>query len=368
MKKDYDFLIVGAGITGIVLARELDAIGKKVLLIDKKDHIGGNCYDYADERTGILIQKYGPHIFHTKNEAVFNYLKRFCEFNDYKHKVIAFYDGEYYPIPINLETVNKFYLKQINSSEELKDFLEEKREKIVEIKNSEDVVVSKFGKELYEAFVKDYTKKQWDKYPSELDKSVLERLPIKYDKDPYYFPGQWQGMPIQGFTKMFENMLRNTGVEIMLETSFFQLDKDISYNFAIYTGPIDEFFNNKFGKLQYRSITFDLEYHDEDYQPNSVVNYPDKNVKFSRITEFKKFYELPDGETVIYRETFNWGGEPSYPLFDNTNKELLSKYLEEANSLKNVFFAGRLGRYKYLDMDKAVEEALDLFNKTLKSL
>jgi len=363
----YDYLIVGAGFAGAVLAERLaqDA-RKKVLVIDKRDHAGGNCYDYSDEN-GIIIQKYGPHIFHTKNKEVFDYLSGFTAWNGYRHKVIAFYKGQYYPIPINLDTINLFYGINLETEEELKKFLDSKKVRVDEIKNSEDVVVSKFGKELYEAFVKNYTKKQWDKYPHELDRSVLERLPIKYDKNPYFFPDDpYQGMPVGGFGKMFERMLEHENITVRLNVDYFCMNDRIEHDELIFTGRIDQFFGYNFGKLEYRCIDFTfVELDEEDHQPNTVVNHTGNDVEFSRVTEFKKFYGHNCKKTVLCKEFFNWDGELSYPVMTEKNFRLLEKYKNAAKKKKNTLFIGRLAQFEYLNMDNVVEEALEAY-KTLQ--
>jgi len=359
MENIYDYLIVGCGFSGIVLAERLSSSGKRVLIIDKRNHLGGNCYDYLSGK--ILIQKYGPHIFHTKNEQVFKYLNRFTKFNNYTHKVLAYYDGKYFPVPINLKTVNKFFNLNLKNEEELKIFLKKKIKRIKKIKNSEDVVVSKFGKELYDAFVKTYTRKQWDKYPNELDKSILERLPIRYDKNDKYFDDPFQGMPKGGYTKMFENMLSNKKITLKLNTPYNEEIKK-SAKKTIWTGKIDEYFNYKFGKLEYRGAKFVFEkYKLRDFLPNSVVNFPEDKFKFSRITEFKKFYGIKSRKTLICREYFVWGEEPAYPVNTPKNIKLLKRYEDQTKKERNVYFLGRLGRYKYINMDKCVEEALELF-------
>ncbi|MBR9706373.1 UDP-galactopyranose mutase [Candidatus Pacearchaeota archaeon] len=360
----YDVVVVGSGFAGSVIAEQLASTGKSVLILDKRDHIGGNCYDY--NHGNILIQKYGPHIFHTDNKQVFDYLSKFTKWNDYQHKVLADYQGEHYPIPINLDTVNKYYNLNLNSPNELKIFLESIREKISDIKNSRDVVVSKFGNELYEAFVKHYTKKQWDRYPQELHRMVLERLPIRYDRNPNYFNDEFQGMPSKGFTNLFTNLLNHKNIKIALNTDFFDVVSRLKTSKIIYTGPIDRFFNHKYGPLKYRGINFVFEKHSiPSFQVNSVINHPDINKDFARVTEFKKFYNLDSNETVICKEFFTWDGEPSYPLMDENNLTLAKKYLQEANNKKNVYFIGRLAEYRYLNMDKAVEAALNLA-KTLE--
>lgn len=360
--RDYDFLIVGAGFAGSVLAERIaNKLNKKVLVIDKRNHIGGNCYDYLS-KNGILIQKYGPHIFHTNNKKVFDYLSKFTEWADYRHKVIAFHQGKYYPVPINLDTINRLYNINLNNEKELRNFLETKRIKIKRIENSRDVIVSKLGEEIYESFVKYYTKKQWGVYPEELDKSILGRLPTRYDRNPYYFDDKFQGMPRSGFGRMFKKMLDSRNITVMLDTDFFDIKDKIKYEKLIYTGALDRFFEYKHGKLKYRSNNFVFEtLNQESFQPNSVVNYPDNDVGFLRVTEFKKFYGVNSAGTVTCKEIFGWDGEPSYPVIDERNQKLAKKYLSEAKKLKDTIFIGRLAQYKYLNMDEVAEEALSRF-------
>lgn len=366
--KKYDFLIVGAGFAGSVMAERIaNKLNKKILIIDKRPHVGGNCHDTLD-KTGILVQQYGPHIFHTKNKQVFKYLSQFTKWNNYKHKVIALYKNSYYPIPINLDTINKFYGLKLKNANEVQDFLKTKKLKIKEIKNSKDIVVSKFGKELYNAFVKYYTKKQWGKFPEELDKSVLERLPIKYDNDPYYFNDIYQGMPLKGFTNIFEKMLSNKNITILLNKDFFKLPPNITYKHLIFTGRIDRFFNYQFGKLEYRhsAFTFD-KINKSSYQPNSVINHTDEKTKFIRITEFKKFYNNRTNKTIICKENFCGRGEATYPLINNNNLELLKKYEKLSKNKKNTIFIGRLAQYKYLNIDQVIKESLDTFTQLPKT-
>lgn len=366
MDKKYDFLIVGSGISGITLAERLASIGKKILLIDKRNHLGGNCYDFKKE--GILVQKYGPHIFHTNEKKVFEYLKKFTKFNRYKHKVISYYNKKYFPIPINLDTVNKFFNINLKDEKELKSFLEKKKKKIKRIKNSEDVIISKFGEELYEAFVKNYTKKQWDKFPKELDKTVLERLPLRYNKNPYYYNSFFQGMPKKGFTKMFKKMVDNKNITLKLNFSYKKEMKKVAKK-IIWTGRIDEYFDYKLGKLEYRGIKFVFEKRNgQSFLPNSVINFPEKKYDFLRMTEFKKFYKKKLRKTIICKEFFLWGGEPSHPILNKKNDNLLKKYFKKTEKEKDVYFVGRLGTYKYLDMDQAVKNALELFEELKKEV
>ncbi|MFP4112150.1 MAG: UDP-galactopyranose mutase [Candidatus Woesearchaeota archaeon] len=362
----YNYVIAGAGISGCTVAQKLSEAGKKVLVIEKRDRIGGNCDDKKDEN-GITIQTGGPHIFHTKLKEVYDYLSGFTKFNDYKHKVISSYKGKLYPIPINLTTFNRFYNTDC-TSEEMKKKLDEIKENIPkeQINNSRDVVLSKMGTELYEAFIKYYTKKQWDCFPEDLDKEVLERIPIRYDTDDLYFSGQFQGIPEKGFHAMFENMLDSENITLMLNTNYKDAIKEIDHDVLICTAPIDEYFDYSLGKLKYRSLEFIYETHGtESYQENSVVNYSEPDVPYTRITEFKKFYFEENPKTVIIKEIPVWKGDPYYPLPKKDAKEDYAKYLELAEKEENVYFLGRLGKYKYLNMDAACKEALELAEKLL---
>jgi UDP-galactopyranose mutase len=362
---DADFLIVGAGVSGAVLAERLAKDGFKVTIVEKRNHIGGNCFDYVKHR--IIVQKYGPHIFHTKNMDVFKYLSQFTGWNDYKHKVVALHKGKYYPMPINRTTINRFYRVSLSTPEEAINFLKDKAVSLDRIENSRDVVVSKFGTELYEAFVRNYSKKQWGLFPEEMDRSVLERLPVRYDDNPYYFDDPYQGMPSRGFTPMFERMLK--GIKVIKGKDFFAGRKKLLAEKIIYTGRLDQFFGYRFGRLDCRCMRFVLkELGMQSFQPNSVVNYSDPDVKFTRITEFRKFYETKTkgkksaNKTIICREYSGWKGEPSYPVLNETNRQKLERYMAEAKKPenRNVFFAGRLATHRYLNIDTAAEEALKL--------
>ncbi len=368
-KKDmqYDAVIVGAGISGCTVAQQLADSGFSVLIIEKSEHLGGNCHDEKN-KDGILIHTYGPHIFHTKFEEVWDYLRKFTDFSDYKHRVISKHDSKLYPIPINLTTCNKFFGVNLDS-EGLKQFLDQKREKIDEVKNSREVVVSKFGEELYSAFVKHYTKKQWDVYPEELDASVLERLPIRYDDNDLYFNDPHQGMPTESYTSMFERMTKNGNIEVIFGHDYKGAIDGFRYKFLVITAPIDEYFEYKFGKLKYRSINFEFETIDQErFQENPVINYPDPDVPYTRITEFKLLTGQKHPKTTICKEIPTWEGIPMYPVPQKETKELYLRYEEEAKKLKDVFFLGRLGRYKYLNMDAACKEALELSKELIRIL
>src|SRR4051812_47772693 len=282
----FDYLIVGAGFAGSVLAERLArGSNKKVLLCDKRAHIGGNAYDEYNEH-GILIHKYGPHIFHTNSRDVFEYLSRFTEWRQYEHRVLASVDGQLIPIPINLETINRLYNLNLGAGQ-MEAFLESIAEPCDRIRTSEDAVVSKVGRELYEKLFRNYTRKQWDLDPSELDAAVTARLPVRFNRDCRYFSDTYQAMPLYGFTRMFENMLDNPNITICLNTDYRDIATEVSFREMIFTGPVDEFFDYRFGNLPYRSLHFKHETHNkEQFQMNSVINYPNEHL-YTRITEFK---------------------------------------------------------------------------------
>ncbi len=363
LEEKYDIIIVGAGISGAVFAERFADMGKKVLVIDKRNHIGGNCYDYKSD-SGITVHKYGPHIFHTNNEKVWNYVNQFAQFNDYTHKVLSSVDGELYEFPINRNTINKFFGKNLRTDDEVEEFLDNIRDKSIKNpKNSEEAVLSKIGKELYEAFFKNYTVKQWDVSPSSLDKSVMERIPIRTNTDDRYFTDKFQGIPKQGYTKLFEKMLDNKNIEIQLNIDFFDVRDQLKYDTLVYTGPIDKFFDYKYGKLKYRSLDIVNEKTSKEiFQIVAQVNYPNDN-DFTRITEHKHFLDENTNTTIISKEYPKWGGEPFYPVLDKDSQILSNKYNNEAKKQENIIFVGRLANYAYYNMDVAFENALNLFEK-----
>ncbi len=360
-KKKYDIVIVGAGISGSVFAERSANMGKSVLILDKRNHIGGNCYDYKSN-SGIMVHKYGPHIFHTNNEKVWKYVNKFAKFNNYTHKVLSKIDDDLFEFPINRNTINKFFDKKFKTDDEVKYFLDSVRDKsIKKPKNSEDAILSRIGVELYEAFFKQYTIKQWDISPRELDRTVMERIPIRTNIDDRYFTDKFQGIPIEGYTKLFENMLNNRNIDIQLDTNFFDIKDKLRCNTLVYTGPIDKFFEYKYGKLKYRSLDIKFEtINMEKFQDVGVVNYPNEK-NFTRITEYKKFLDEDSNKTIISKEYPRWDGELYYPVLDKENKLLNEKYKNEIKKLKNVIFIGRLANYKYYNMDQAFENALDLY-------
>lgn len=358
----FDFLIVGAGFAGTVLAERLASKeDKKVLIIDQRDHIGGNAYDYYN-KDGILIHKYGPHIFHTNAKKVFDYLGQFTAWRPYEHRVLASVDGQLVPIPINLNTINKLYGLQLNCTE-LESFFESKAEKIDRIKTSEDVVVSKVGRELYEKFFQGYTRKQWDLDPSELDASVTARVPTRTNRDDRYFTDMYQAMPMHGYTRMFQKMLSHPNIKIMLNTDYKEVIDIIPYKNMIYTGPIDGFFNYCYGRLPYRSIEFKFETVETDvFQSTGTINFPNEHA-YTRITEFKYLTGQRHAKTSIVYEYPQAEGDPYYPIPRPENAEIYKKYQQLANAMTNTYFTGRLATYKYYNMDQVVAQSLSLYEK-----
>lgn len=363
----YDFLIVGAGFAGTVAAERLASQhNKKVLVVEKRRHIGGNAYDEYDEH-GILVHRYGPHIFHTNSKKVFDYLSKFTGWRFYEHRVLAKLNGELYPIPINRTTVNKLYGKNFRTDEEVARFYESVREKRYPVKNSEDVIVNQVGKDLYEKFFRFYTKKQWDLDPSQLSASVCGRIPVRTNDDDRYFTDKYQFMPKDGYTKMFERMLNHKNIDIRLNTNYKEVMDDIEFDKIIYTGPIDYFFDYKFGKLPYRSLRFEWENHNKEfYQPAASVNYVDSE-KFTRITEYKYLSGQQSETTTIAIEYPQKEGDPYYPVPNGKNQALYEKYKTEADKLSDVYFVGRLAEYKYYNMDQVVANTLVLVEKLFKN-
>ena len=358
-------IIVGAGFAGSVLAERLARVeNKKVLIIDKRKHIGGNAFDYYDD-DGILVHKYGPHIFHTNSKEVFDYLSRFTEWRNYQHRVLASVDGQLVPIPINLNTINSLYGLKLNS-EELTCFFNEKSEKKTQILTSEDVVVNAVGRELYEKFFKGYTKKQWDLDPSELNASVTARVPTRTNKDDRYFTDSYQAMPLFGYTKMFEEILSHPNIHVMLNADYKDIKEELSFEKLIYTGPIDEYFDFCYGKLPYRSIEFKFETLDqEQFQQTGTINYPN-DYGFTRITEFKHLTGQKHHKTSIVYEYSKAEGDPYYPIPKPDNALLYAQYRTLAENTEDILFVGRLATYKYYNMDQVVAQSLATFKQVQK--
>ncbi|KJH70975.1 UDP-galactopyranose mutase [Aliterella atlantica] len=358
----FDYLIVGAGFSGSVLAERLaNQMGKKVLIVDKRSHIGGNAYDHYDN-AGILVHKYGPHIFHTNSREVFEYLSQFTEWRNYQHRVLASVDGQLVPIPINLDTINKLYGLSLNSFQ-VEEFFASVAEPKDQILTSEDVVVSKVGRELYEKFFRGYTRKQWGLDPSELDRSVTARVPTRTNRDDRYFTDSYQAMPLHGYTRMFENMLSHPNIKIMLNTDYREIEKAISCRETIYSGPVDEFFDFRYGKLPYRSLEFKHETHNTSvHQVAPVINYPNDQL-YTRVTEFKYLTGQEHNKTSIVYEFPRAEGDPYYPVPRAENAEIYKQYKALADDTPNVHFVGRLATYKYYNMDQVVAQALTLYKQ-----
>jgi UDP-galactopyranose mutase len=358
----FDYLVVGAGFAGCVMAERLARVlDRSVLLIDKRPHIGGNAYDHYNDH-GILVHKYGPHIFHTNSRPVFEYLSQFTEWRQYEHRVVASVDGQLVPIPINLDTINRLYGLSLNA-QQVEDFFRSVAEPVEQIRTSEDVVVSRVGRELYQKFFRNYTRKQWGLDPSELDASVTSRVPVRTNRDDRYFNDTYQAMPLHGYTRMFENMLDHPNIKIMLNADYRELDEGLRATEIIYTGPVDEFFDFQFGKLPYRSLHFKHETHNRDvYQPAPVVNYPNEH-PYTRVTEFKYLTGQEHPKTSIVYEFPMEEGDPYYPVPRAENKEIHKKYKALADATPGVHFVGRLATYQYYNMDQVTAQALTLFSK-----
>ena len=358
----FDYLIVGAGFAGSVLAERLAAgSNKKVLICDKRPHIGGNAYDHYNE-AGILIHKYGPHIFHTNSREVFEYLSRFTEWRPYQHRVRASVDGQILPIPINLDTINSLYGLSLTSFE-MEDFFKKVAEPVAQVRTSEDVVVSKVGRELYEKFFRNYTRKQWGLDPSELDASVTSRVPTRTNRDDRYFTDTYQAMPVHGYTRMFEKMLDHPNIKILLNCDYREVEKEIPCRKMIYTGPVDTFFDYCYGKLPYRSLEFKHETRDIDvFQEAPVVNYPNEQL-YTRVTEFKYLTGQEHSKTSIVYEFPRSEGDAYYPVPRKENAELYAKYKTLGDATPDVHFVGRLATYKYYNMDQIVAQALTQYAK-----
>ena len=358
----FDYLVVGAGFAGCVLAERLAAgLDKRVLLVDKRPHIGGNAYDHYDDH-GVLIHKYGPHIFHTNSREVFTYLSRFTEWHPYQHRVRAWVDGRLVPIPINLDTINELYGTNFNAFE-LGEFYKSVAEPRPELKTSEDVILNQVGRELYEKFFRNYTRKQWGLDPSELDAAVTARVPTRTNRDDRYFTDAYQAMPLRGFTRMFERMLAHGNIKILLNTDYHEIQDSILYDEVIFTGPIDEYFDYRFGKLPYRSLRFEWEtLNVAQAQPVAVVNYPNDNL-YTRVTEFKHITGQQHAKSTRVYEYPQAEGDPYYPIPRAANAALYKRYQAVAEATPGVHFVGRLATYKYYNMDQVVAQALTTFAK-----
>ena len=356
----FDYLIVGAGFAGSVLAERLArGSDKRVLLVDRRPHIGGNAFDHYDD-AGILVHKYGPHIFHTNSREVFESLSVFTRWRPYEHRVRASVDGQLVPIPINLDTINQLYGMKLNSAQ-VEEFFSSVAEPREVVRTSEDVVVGRVGRDLYEKFFRGYTRKQWGLDPSQLDSMVTARVPVRTNRDDRYFADTYQAMPLRGYTRMFENMLDHDNIKILLNTDYREVVGEIPHGKLIYSGPVDEFFDFRYGKLPYRSLRFEHETRNQEWvQPVAVINYPNEHL-YTRVTEFKHLTGQEHPKSSLVYEYPMAEGDPYYPVPRPENNELYKRYQALAEERSDVHFVGRLATYKYYNMDQVVGQALSVY-------
>lgn len=361
----YDYLIVGSGLFGSVFAHEANKKGYKCLVVEKRDHIGGNIYTY--EQDGINIHKYGAHIFHTSNKEAWDYINQFAEFNNFVNSPIANYKGEIYNMPFNMNTFSRMW--NIKTPKEAEDIISKQRSEITEINNLEDQAISLVGRDIYEKLIKGYTEKQWGRSCTELPPEIIKRLPVRYTYDNNYFNDRYQGIPIGGYTQIIEKLL--DGIEVRLNIDFCENKEELSKlaKKVLYTGALDEYFDYSLGNLQYRSEKFEIErIEEENYQGVAVVNYTEREIPYTRIIEHKHFEKSSSPVTYISKEypvDYKETGEPYYPINDKANTELYSKYKELAKKDDKLILGGRLALYSYFDMDKTIVAALELVKKEL---
>jgi len=362
-----DILIVGAGLTGAVMAEQFATkLNKKVLIIDQRDHIGGNCYDYIDEESGILVNKYGAHIFHTNDEGVWNYVNKFSNWLRYDHKVVASVNGRTVPVPVNMETINILSGEALTTSDEVNEWLQRQQIHFENPKNSEEISLSRVGRTLYDMLFKPYTIKQWGVDPKELDPSVMARIPVRTDNDPRYFSDKFQGIPEKGYTSLFKRILDHPNITVKLNTEF--NPECFTYKQLIFTGRIDSYFKNcGLPELKYRSLRFEIErFKNVGYmQSHFVINTPSSEVPSTRSIEYKHLPYPKTSNTILIKEYPSDEGDPYYPIPSPETQRIYKMYQELADneSVKGVHFVGRLANYKYFNMDQAVRNALDYFDK-----
>jgi len=358
----YDVLVVGAGLAGSTAARLLAEKGRRVLVIEQRPQVGGNCLDFINE-SGIMVHQYGPHIFHTNNKPVWDFVQRFSAFNHFQHTVLSFAEGRYLPFPINRDTICSVFGVTISVSE-VRAFLDAEVKKSTfnnPPKNFRDAVVAQVGEKLYDLFFKNYTIKQWEKDPEELSAEIASRIPVRENRDPRYFNDKYQGIPEHGYTAMIKNMLTHPAITVLCNTAYEEIKDEVQWQQTVYTGKLDVFFDCKYGKLEYRSVIFDFETKNvEIYQPAAVVNYPN-DYDFTRITEFKHFTFGKQPVTTICREFPSAEGEPCYVVMSDENLSKRERYLADSGRLEEsgaFTFIGRLAEYKYYNMDQVIESVM----------
>jgi UDP-galactopyranose mutase len=371
------YLVVGAGFFGSVIAERIAADkGERVVVIDKRDHIGGTSYSESDKETGIEYHRYGSHIFHTSIEDVWKYINKFGDFNSYRHKVLTSYDNKIYQMPINLETINIFYGLSLQPSEAEKFIKSEiEKENIKNPTNLEDKAISLIGRPLYEAFIKGYTLKHWGTDPKILPAEIISRLPVRFNYKSDYFDDPWQGIPIEGYGQLFEKMLANRNIDVYTNTDFFSIRHLIPRECCIlYTGRVDQFFDYKHGELGWRTLSFEREVHQVgDFQGTAVMNYAEASIPYTRTHEFKHLHEernYSNDSTLIFREypkQLTEGDDPYYPMNTAKDKDIYRKDQEEIERNENVIFGGRLAGYRYLNMDQTIASALKTYDEKIKS-
>ena len=372
MTDNYDALVVGAGFAGSILAERMASqLGHRVLVVDRREHVGGNAFDYVDEH-GILVHRYGPHIFHTNSEKVVEYLSSFTDWLPYEHRVVAEVDGRLVPIPINRTTINELYGLALETDAEVEAFYAERAEPIDYIRNSEDVVVAKVGRDLYEKFFRGYTRKQWERDPSELHASVCARIPTRTNTDDRYFNDSFQQMPARGYTAMFESILDHPNIEVRTSTDFDAVRDEVEYGHLVYTGPIDGYFGHRYGRLPYRSLDFELRHEETPdgglVYPTGTVNFPSADVPYTRITEYRHLNgQVTHPTSTLHVEYPRTEGDPYYPIPNDETRALYRRYEALAAEQPGVTFVGRLARYQYLNMDQVTAQALQAFERMVAS-
>lgn len=359
-----NILVVGSGLSGATIARKFAEAGSVVKVIDKRNHIGGNVYDYKDTDTGIIVNKYGAHIFHTNDDEVWQFVNKYSKWRPYEHRVLSYVNNKFVPVPVNIQTVNEIFELDIQTEQEMNNWLDGVQYKGA-ITNSEEAAKARVGDELYELMFENYTQKQWAKHPTELEPSVLERIPVRSNNDDRYFNDTYEALPENGYTEFVNNLLNHKNITIKLNTEYNNNLSDRA-DITIFTGKIDNYFKEKYGELEYRSLYFEYEIVPvEDYQPRAVVNYPSLDYKYTRIIDYKKFYNISSKYSLIVKEYSTDKGESYYPVPTPRNRDLYKKYQQEAERLEKtgIYFIGRLAEYKYYNMDQAIKSALKLYNK-----